>query len=135
MASEPFKILIVDDSATARKIVAGLCRKIGLEQIVEAESAEEGMVQLLVEGDFDLILCDLNMPGTNGLQFLMNLKNNVLTRTIPFVFLTSESEARLISAARANGADAYLVKPIHYDAFKDEIERFWRQSTPDLKAA
>lgn len=127
------KILILDDSATTRKIIAGLCRKIGVNQIVESDEAQEAMERLLVEGDYSLIICDLNMPGTNGLQFLSSIRNNPLTRELPFVFITSESEARQITTAKLYGANAYLTKPVLFETLKAAIEELLNRG--DSRAA
>lgn len=116
------KVLILDDSATARKIISGLCRKIGLSEITEVGDAEEAMQTLLLNPEISLIICDLNMPGTNGLQFLSTVRSNALTRHMPFVFVTSESEVRNVTTAMKGGANAYLTKPVIFEAFKTAIE-------------
>lgn len=129
------KVLILDDSATARKIISALCRKIGVSKTVEVETAREAMERLLVDADYSLIICDLNMPGTNGLQFLSAIRSNALTRDLPFVFITSESEARHIATAKTGGANAYLTKPVLFETFKGAIEELLAGKNADSTVA
>lgn len=117
------KVLLVDDSITARKLLLKLCRNSGLETVIEAERANEALVRLIVEDHFSLIICDWNMPGVNGFDLLMNVKNNPQTRDIPFIFVTAESESQHIRAAKELGAIEYLIKPINPQAFYEMVQR------------
>ena len=59
----------------------------------------------------NLILCDVMMPGLDGLAVLRNLRNDPRTNHIPFIFLTSKSQREDLRAGMTLGADDYLTKP------------------------
>jgi len=59
----------------------------------------------------DLILLDIAMPGTNGIEFCSQLRENPQLRTLPVIFLTGHSELRNKIAAYTVGADDYVGKP------------------------
>lgn len=59
----------------------------------------------------DLILCDIMMPGLDGYHVLLELRNDVRTATIPFIFLTAKTERADLRKGMEYGADDYLTKP------------------------
>jgi DNA-binding response OmpR family regulator len=102
------RILIVDDNNDYRKLL----RRIVEEQtdivvVAEASSGEEG-VRLARQFKPDVILMDINMQGTNGLQATRRIKQT-LGGTVVLILSASDSEADRERAVES-GADAYLVK-------------------------
>jgi CheY-like chemotaxis protein len=76
----------------------------------------------------DLIILDLNLPGTDGRTVLRTLKADPALASIPVVVLTSSDDERDIRQAYAAGANCYVVKPLDLDHFLDTlgaIEQFW----------
>ncbi|MCW2484228.1 two-component system response regulator NarL, partial [Candidatus Symbiopectobacterium sp. NZEC135] len=82
-------------------MVPGLC------VVGEASDGEQGVI-LAAELDPDLILLDLNMPGMNGLETLVRLREKALSGRV-VVFSVSDHEDDVVSALK-NGADGYLLK-------------------------
>jgi two-component system chemotaxis response regulator CheY len=107
------KFLTIDDSATVRKIVIRTLEQAGYEgsEFLEAADGEEGLEQVAKAGEIDLVICDVNMPNMNGLDFLRILRANSASAHIPVLMVTTESSRRAIAEAMKIGANAYVVKP------------------------
>ena len=105
------KILSVDDSVVVRKIIRSAIGVLG-HDFIEAEDGEEALSLLETEySDIGLILLDWNMPGLNGYEVLLILKEDERYKDIPVMMVTTESEkSNIVSAVRA-GAINYLTKP------------------------
>ena len=102
------KFLIVDDSATMRKIVSLALSGAGHE-FEEAENGRQAL-EKIGAGKFACVLLDINMPEMNGLEFLQ-AKKGTASAAIPVVVLTTQDEEDLRKQALALGAKAFLVKP------------------------
>jgi two-component system chemotaxis response regulator CheY len=103
-------ILIVDDSATMRKIVARSLRQAGLTvgEIYEAGNGIEAMAIINAGTDIQLILSDVNMPEMDGVAFVKAAR--AAGCNIPIVMITTESED-VLDQAFANGALTSIKKP------------------------
>ena len=109
------RILIVEDSATMRSLLASALTDLGTSvEITEAASGFEAL-RLLPREPFDLILTDINMPDINGLELLSFVKGNVAYRDIPLIIVSTEGSERDREKGLGLGADAYLVKPFEPD--------------------
>ena len=104
-------VLIVDDSATMRKIIMRGIRQAGIDnaEFKEAGDGVEGL-QAVEGGTFDLILSDVNMPNMNGLDFVREVSGK-LDAPPPIVMITTEGSEEVISEAMSRGANGYLKKP------------------------
>jgi len=100
-------ILIVDDSLTIRQELTLVLEPEGF-RIVEAADGVKALERIRA-GGVSLVLCDVNMPLMNGLDFLDNLKS--LGLKIPVVMLTTEGEPEAIERARNAGAKGWIIKP------------------------
>ncbi len=113
-------ILVVDDDAAnlalARKILGGEYR------IAAANSAEAAM-RYLENNRPDLILADINMPGTDGFEMVEKIKGSEQLRSIPVIFLTAdkneETEVRCFQA----GAVDFVGKPFLPDILNSRVKR------------
>jgi light-regulated signal transduction histidine kinase (bacteriophytochrome) len=79
----------------------------------EARSADNGFdgIEMACRLIPDIILCDIMMPDMNGTEVLEDLRNNVSTRLIPFIFMTALSGRHNIRTGMDLGADDYITKP------------------------
>ncbi|CAN5858652.1 response regulator [soil metagenome] len=104
------KILIVDDSLTARHFLLDVLTKGGYE-VIAAENGEEAIVKAKAEMP-DLILMDVVMPGINGFQATRAITKDEATKHIPVLMLTrKDMETDRIWGIR-QGATEFLSKPI-----------------------
>ena len=104
------KILIVDDSATIRKMVRACLRGLGSVEFVEASSGLEAIEQIAL-GAVALMLLDLNMPDMHGMDVLRFVRKYQGFRSLPVVVLTTRGDDSSREAALAAGATQYLTKP------------------------
>ncbi|WP_148862392.1 response regulator [Marinobacter fonticola] len=112
--------LIIDDSSTARIILARLLQKADLVT-KGAVSAEEGF-QMLQAEPYDLIFLDHLLPGMNGFQALERLKNNPDTAHIPVFMYTSQNADKYLEDAKARGASGVISKQVDRDQLLAMIE-------------
>lgn len=102
-------ILIVDDSITVRNTLAATLQKAGYTVIQAKEGAEA--LRQLQQIQVDAILCDLEMPGMNGFDFLKVRQRTPDINSIPTIMLTSRAGAKHRLLAKELGAAGYLTKP------------------------
>jgi two-component system chemotaxis response regulator CheY len=118
----PIRALIVDDSSVMRKIVDRSLRQAGIEisQLFEAGNGAEalGVVQ---ENKVDLILCDINMPVMDGLEFIKQLAAVDNAKGVPVVMITTEGSEAHVVQALACGARGYIRKPFTADQVKEHV--------------
>jgi two-component system, chemotaxis family, chemotaxis protein CheY len=103
-------ILVVDDSATTRSLVASYLADLPEVDVVEASSGFEAL-RVLPARRVDLIVTDINMPDINGLELLSFVRANPNYRRIPVVIITTENSAEDRKRGLDLGASDYLVKP------------------------
>lgn len=112
--------LIVDDSSTARIILARLLERADLTTHGVA-TAEEGLERLREEA-FDLVFLDHLLPGMDGFEALQAIKSDPDLRHIPVFMYTSQSAERYRRDARALGAAGVIGKQIDRDQLLTTIE-------------
>lgn len=119
------KVLVVDDSQTARTVVASLVAKAG-HAAIEAEDGVQGYERCLEHPDVALVISDLNMPNANGIDLVKKVMSDDRTKSIPVVILTSvgKGDAALLSEAKAAGARGWLTKPLKDNEFAALIQKF-----------
>jgi two-component system chemotaxis response regulator CheY len=115
-------VLIVDDSAMMRKIVIRALSVAGLEfkAVLEAADGNEGL-EVLKANKVQLIMCDINMPGMNGLEMLRAMRTQNIGGGIPVVMVTTESSPERVREAVAAGASAYIRKPFSPEQVKQKV--------------
>jgi two-component system chemotaxis response regulator CheY len=116
------RTLIVDDSSVMRKIVERSLRQAGIDlsEVLQAGNGAEAMA-VLQEHQVDLILCDINMPVMDGLEFIKQLAGIPNAKGVPVVMITTEgSEAHVVEALSA-GARGYIRKPFTPEQVKEHV--------------
>ena len=121
------RALIVDDSAVMRKVIERALRQAGLDfsEVLEASNGDEALQVLRQDAAsphrLDLILCDINMPVMDGLQFLKQRVTEGLASAVPVVMITTEGSKPLVLGAIAAGAKGYICKPFTPDQVKARV--------------
>jgi two-component system chemotaxis response regulator CheY len=119
---DKIRALIVDDSSVMRKIVERSLRQAGVEltQVLEAGNGAEALT-VLVENSVDLILCDINMPVMDGIEFVRRLQSIEHGKDVPVVMITTEGNESHVVQALSAGARGYIRKPFTADQVKEHV--------------
>lgn len=118
-------VLIVDDSATMRRIISNVVLQTGIPES-NIYQAENGMnaIKVFNENNIDLILTDWNMPIMNGLDFVKTIRERGFK--IPIIMITTEGgKGEVITALKA-GVNNYIVKPFGADVLKEKMKPFMK---------
>ena len=103
------KIMIVDDSASLRQVVAIALRGAGYD-VLEACDGKDALSKLTGE-KVHLIISDVNMPNMDGITFVKEIKKNPSYKFTPVIMLTTEAGESKKQEGQAAGAKAWVVKP------------------------
>ncbi len=103
-------ILIVDDSATIRRMVKASLQGLSNITFSEAATGLEALERLALD-PVSMLILDLNMPDMHGIEVLKFVRNHALHRKTPVVVLTTRGDEASRGAALEAGANVYLTKP------------------------
>jgi two-component system chemotaxis response regulator CheY len=106
------QVLVIDDSMMVRQQVGRALTAAGFS-VVEASDGVDALEKLASSPGTRLVVCDVNMPRMNGIEFLERL--NADGSGVPVVMLTTEGQPELIQRAKALGAKGWIVKPFKPD--------------------
>jgi len=129
---EQIEILLAEDSdADAEMTIRALRRNNLANRLVWVKDGAEALDFIFRQGAYakrpagapKLVLLDLKMPKVDGIEVLRQVKSNEETKTIPVVMLTSSAEERDIVASYSLGVNSYIVKPVDFSSFVDEVAK------------
>lgn len=112
-------ILIVDDESDVRLVLNTLLTHSG-HTVTEAADGREAL-QLLAEGDFDLLILDLMMPRLNGEEVLEHLREDERLAGLPVIVLTAKSQPKDVERGYKKGASFYVVKPFGNNTVRELV--------------
>ena len=120
------KFLVVDDFSTMRRIVRGLLKEMGCNNV---EEAEDGAVALhmLRNTRFDFVVSDINMPNMNGFELLKAIKADEMLRHLPVLMVTAEARKEDIVLAAQSGASGYIVKPFTKATLEEKVQKIMQK--------
>ena len=118
--SEKAKILIVDDNPHVLKLLSISLGKAGY-QVSTAENGDEGL-EVLNQVKPDLVISDVMMPETDGIEFCWMVRENSEIPMVPFIFLTSLNDQDMEIRGFRAGADEYLIKPVDRKILLEKVE-------------
>ncbi|MDB4929181.1 MAG: response regulator [Myxococcaceae bacterium] len=104
------KIVVVDDSRTARQQVGAALAEAGYA-VIEGVDGLDGIAKVTSNLDASLIICDVNMPNMGGLEMIEALRRDHPDLAVPIVMLTTEGQLELVQRAKQSGARGWIVKP------------------------
>ncbi len=113
-------ILIIDDAAHIRRLVARMLEKEGFKTL-QAATGLQGLAVLKDEKP-DIVTCDIWMPQMDGFEFLQAAKEDPATRNIPIIIVTGVGQEEEVARATQLGADACLTKPFSSTHLSETIQ-------------
>ncbi len=115
-------ILFVDDDIMTLQMMRQAAEIVGHQAITTSDCSSA--VQIAVEQHPDLIFLDFNLQGTDGYEILQAIRMQETAANIPIIFLSAEAEQSMSEDVLANGAQAYLNKPIRLNLLMDVIRKY-----------
>lgn len=118
-------LMIVDDSATMRKIIMRTVRMSGLDfdRTEEAGNGKEAL-EKLGSGPVDIMLCDVNMPEMSGTELVKKVRKLGSCANTKIIMVSTESSQALIDNLIADGANGYITKPFTPETFQEKLTPF-----------
>ena len=116
------KFLVVDDFSTMRRIVRGLLKEMGCNNVEEAEDGAVAL-QMLKANRYDFVVSDINMPNMNGFDLLKAIKADDNLKRIPVLMVTAEARKEDILLAAQSGAAGYVVKPFTKATLEEKVTK------------
>ena len=116
------KVLVVEDSATQRKVIARMLS----EQGYRVREASDGLKALeLLENEVpDLILLDIIMPGMDGYKLMSAIKEKQYLESVPIIMLTSRDKLIDKMRGKISGTDEYLTKPFKSEELMAKVDKY-----------
>jgi len=125
------ELLIVEDNPQDLELALRALRKANLANLIHvARDGAEALEFIFCEGLYatrkitdgpKMILLDLKLPKIDGLEVLKRIKNDVRTKMIPIVILTSSKEQRDVVESYNLGVNSYIVKPVNFEGFVEAV--------------
>ena len=117
------KIMIVDDMGSMRFFIR-VCLEMVFPSCV-CEEAKNGAaaMQFLQSREFNLILCDWELPGVKGDEILRWIREESQTKDTPFIMITGYNQMSYIQKAISLGVTDYVIKPINCAVLEHKIRR------------
>ncbi len=130
-----FQILLIDDHPSDAKLFEHAMEQAATRaRLYWVSSAEEGLEFLKRVGRFagvarpKLVVTDLNMPGMDGFEFLIETRKNPALATLPIVIFSSSRSPRDVLRSYQLGANSFITKPMSLETFVATIAtlvRYW----------
>ena len=118
-----YKVLVVDDMMTMRKIVIKNLKEIGFTEFVEAaDGAKAWEAVSSANPPFQMIVSDWNMPNATGLDLLKRVRADGRFSKLPFFLVTAEAEQSQVVEALKLGVTGYIIKPFTVDSLRTQLE-------------
>lgn len=114
--NQQIKVLVVDDSSTARKFAKNLLEA-HLYQVFEAEDGVAAIKTILAQPDIKLLITDYNMPKMDGFELVKNLRGKYEKSELVVIGVSSEGNGALSAKFIKNGASDFLKKPFNHEEF------------------
>lgn len=120
--AEDLKVLLVDDSGSARRFMRRLLENLGIKNFIEAENGRQA-VELLASTMVDLVVTDYNMPEMDGQALVQHIRQHSWQQEVPILMVTSEADAGRLAAVEAAGVSGICDKPFEASVVSDLLGR------------
>ena len=115
-----YHILIVDDVPDNIQVAMSILKEENYE--FSFATSGDSALELIADNDFDLVLLDVMMPGIDGYEVCIRLRENPDTEDIPVIFVTAKSDVDSIRKGFEAGGQDYIVKPFHADELLARVQ-------------
>ena len=129
-------LLLVDDNANMRAIVAAMLKSIGVGRLSEAEDGSQALA-ILREHAVDIAIVDFRMQPMDGVAFTrhIRLSEDSPNPYLPIVMMTGHSERSRVTEARDAGVNEFVAKPVMIRALMQRLEAIILRPRPFVRTA
>jgi CheY-like chemotaxis protein len=141
--SQPSRLLIIEDSDEDFEALNRIIDRVStfalkIDRCIDGDDALDFLNRV---GEYknhedtpypDLIILDLNLPGTDGREVLATIKQSKALKQIPVVVFSTSSNPKDIEACYQSGANSYLLKPMNINELKESVRMmldYWFKAT------
>ena len=130
--SKPVKIIMIEDDEGHARLIERNIRRSGVNNEIKAFTDGTSAMNYLFgkdgtgvqhKGQALLILLDLNLPDTSGIDILKRVKENKYLKATPVVVLTTTDDSQEIKRCYELGCNVYITKPVNYENFANAIRQ------------
>lgn len=116
-------VLVVDDSATVRSVIAKTLRlaEVPINELHEASNGEEALV-VLKDQWIDLVFSDLNMPVMDGMALVDRMSSDDILKAIPVIIVSTERSTTRIEELKLKGISGFIRKPFTPEQMREMID-------------
>lgn len=115
------RVLVVDDSATMRRIIINTLQRIGYNDCIEAADGAQALDRF--DASVNCVLTDWNMPSMGGLDFVKALRARPDGGAVKVIMVTTRSVREDIVQAAQAGVNNYVVKPFTSEVLKEKLDQ------------
>ncbi len=112
-------VLVIDDDADLQNVIRIMLQR-GGHTCLLVGSGEAGLEALRSES-FDLVICDVMMPGLDGYEITRRIRADEKMRDVPVLMLTARAQPVDYESALDAGADGYLAKPVSHQQLNEKV--------------
>jgi DNA-binding response OmpR family regulator len=127
MNNEIGKILVVDDIVENCDILKIRMEKVGYD--VDTETDSNQAIDRLRASEYDLVLLDINMPGTSGITLLEQIRGDEAFDSVAVIMITAIDDVQVALDCMRKGACGYLTKPFNIDQIRQQINNCFKRVT------
>jgi DNA-binding response OmpR family regulator len=125
------KILAVDDDPTAVNALRQILTQKGYDVTTAVDG--EAALSILQQGDFDLAILDVGLPGMSGYEVCREIRLQQRTQDLPVIFLTAKGLLMDMAEGEDAGSDLYLIKPVLATKLINMVNMFLSTDAPLAK--
>ncbi len=118
-----YNILVVDDSAIVRAVIAKTLNIAGVDvgELFNAANGKEAL-DIINDSWIDLIFADINMPVMGGIEMLEKMCADGILKSIPVVIISTEGSSTRIEQLMSKGVSAYIRKPFTPEQLRSVVD-------------
>jgi len=118
-----FNVLVVDDSATIRAVIAKTLTmaEVPVKELYQASNGKEAL-DILDTNWIDVVFADINMPVMDGLEMVDRMSEDGLLKTIPVIVVSTEGSVTRMEELKAKGVSAYVHKPFTPELMREVLD-------------
>jgi CheY-like chemotaxis protein len=117
----PHRVLVVDDDPHVLQLLRVNFELEGYD-VDSANNGEEALKRIAAQKP-DVLVCDVMMPGMNGLEVVERVRSEPTTAKLPIVMVSAKAQQADLTAGGAAGADAYVTKPFDPQDLLDAVAK------------